>query len=241
MRRELTEKRGRAVRGMFGRIAHRYDLLNHLLSLGLDRRWRRALARRVAAAAPEVVLDVCTGTGDVALALPAGPRLLAADFCLPMLARARRKAGARRLGLVAADALRLPLAADAVDLVTVAFGVRNFEDLEAGLGELVRVVRPGGAALVLEFSQPRGAMAPLLRWWSRTVPPRVGRWLSGDPDAYSYLPATVAEFPDSEAMTAVLTRVGLEGVRAHRLTGGVATLYEGRRPASAAAVRAVAG
>ncbi len=235
MRAALLAKRGGDIRAMFGRIAHRYDLLNRVLSVGLDRRWRRHLAARVAAASPAVVLDVCTGTGDVALALPSAPLVIGSDFCLPMLARARQKAARRRrrLPLAVADALALPVAAATVDVVTVAFGVRNFENRAAGLTELVRVLRPGGVLLVLEFSQPEGLLAPLLGWWARTVPPRLGRWLSGDGEAYSYLPASVSSFPSGAAMCRELTAAGLVEVSARPLTHGVATLYEGRRPARA--------
>ncbi len=215
---------------MFGRIAHRYDLLNRVLSLGRDVAWRRRLGRAVRASGAATVLDVCTGTGDVALALPGGARVTGTDFCLPMLALARAKArDRRRLPLFAGDALRLPVHSGAFDAVTVAFGVRNFEDLEAGLRELVRVLRPGGHLFVLEFSRPAGPLAPVLGWWARTVPPRVGRWLSGDPEAYSYLPASVSGFPPLEEMVRVLESVGLEGVTGERLTGGVAALYRGRR------------
>lgn len=230
MRRELLAKEGREIRAMFARIAHRYDLVNRTLSLGRDVAWRRALARRVASSDPGVVLDVCTGTGDVALAID-GPLVIGADFTLPMLALARRKSHAaeRRLPLVAADALELPLGDGTVDAVTVAFGVRNFSDLERGLTELVRVLRSGGALFILEFSRPRGALAPILSWWARTVPPVAGRALSGDGEAYTYLPASVSSFPDGAAMAAALQRAGLEAVRTRPLTGGVATLYEGRR------------
>lgn len=215
---------------MFGRIAHRYDLLNRLLSVGRDRAWRRRLARRLAESSPGLVVDVCTGTGDVALAL--GGPVIGSDFCLPMLALARRKAsaGRRRLPLFAADALRLPLADRTVDAVTVAFGVRNFESLRDGLGELLRVLRPGGLLLVLEFSRPGGPLGPLVGWWSARVPPRFGRLLSGDSEAYSYLPASVGAFPDSEEFCTILGEVGLERVRATRLTAGVVTMYEGVRP-----------
>ena len=230
MREELAAKKAGEIRGMFGRIAPRYDLLNRVLSLGRDVSWRRLVSRRVAAARPARVLDVCAGTGDLALALPDG---LAAgvDFCLPMLAVARKKAAGRgrRLPLFAADALRLPIPNARVDVVTVAFGVRNFEDLEAGLAELVRVLRPGGTLLVLEFSRPRGPLAPLLEWWVRTIPPRIGRLLSGDSEAYSYLPASVGTFPDTDALCRTLTHAGLEEVKATALTGGVASLYEGVR------------
>jgi demethylmenaquinone methyltransferase/2-methoxy-6-polyprenyl-1,4-benzoquinol methylase len=232
MREELLSKRSGEIRGMFGRIAHRYDLLNRVLSLGQDVLWRRALSRAVARSGARRVLDVCTGTADVALALPAEIQVLGTDFCLPMLARGRRKVlgRRRRLPLFAGDALALPVATASVDAVTVAFGVRNFEDLGAGLTELIRVLRPGGWLFILEFSQPRGPLAPLLGWWARTVPPRVGRWLSGDPEAYSYLPASVSTFPSLERMTGLLMDLGLEAVSGRPLTGGVAALYGGLRP-----------
>ena len=230
MRRELLSKQSSEIQGMFGRIAHRYDLLNRTLSLGRDVSWRRAVARRVAAIEPALVLDICTGTGDLALAVGGG--VVGADFCLPMLERARLKArrSHRRLPLCAADALRLPFADATVDVVTVAFGIRNFADLETGLGEMVRVLRPGGVVLVLEFSRPRGALSPLLGWWVRNIPPRVGRWLSGDAEAYDYLPASVSTFPEGTAMCRGLEDAGLVDVTVRPLTGGVASLYEGTRP-----------
>jgi demethylmenaquinone methyltransferase/2-methoxy-6-polyprenyl-1,4-benzoquinol methylase len=217
---------------MFDRIAHRYDLLNRVLSLGQDVRWRRLVARRVAAAAPRRVLDVCTGTGDIALAMNPGPTIVGADFSLPMLELARSKArrSRRRLPLTAADALSLPVAGGAVDVVTVAFGVRNFQDLEHGLGELVRVLAPGGLLLILEFTRPRGLLGPLLGWWVRNVPPRVGRLISGDDEAYTYLPASVGSFVDADTMCGILRSLGMQRVGAIRLTGGVCTLYEGVRP-----------
>lgn len=230
MRRDLLSKQSSEIQGMFGRIAHRYDFLNRTLSLGRDVSWRRAVARRVAAIDHSLVLDICTGTGDLALAVGGG--VVGADFCLPMLVRARQKArrSRRRLPLCAADALRLPFADATVDVVTVAFGIRNFADLETGLGELVRILRPGGSLLVLEFSRPRGALAPLLGWWVRTVPPRFGRWLSGDAEAYDYLPASVSTFPEGAAMCRGLEAAGLVDVGVRPLTGGVASLYEGTRP-----------
>jgi demethylmenaquinone methyltransferase/2-methoxy-6-polyprenyl-1,4-benzoquinol methylase len=230
MRQELLSKQSSEIRGMFGRIAHRYDLLNRVLSLGRDVSWRNTVAQRVAAACPERVLDVCTGTGDLALAMH-GMNVIGADFCLPMLREAQSKSlsGERSLPLCAADALCLPIADESVDVVTVAFGVRNFTDLDVGLSELARVLRPGGELLVLEFSRPRGPMAPVLGWWMRNVPPRVGRFVSGDPEAYTYLPASVSTFAEGGELCRAMEAAGLSDVQVLRLTGGVASLYQGRR------------
>jgi demethylmenaquinone methyltransferase/2-methoxy-6-polyprenyl-1,4-benzoquinol methylase len=214
---------------MFGRIAHRYDLLNRLLSVGQDVRWRRLIRERIDELRPKRVLDVCTGTGDLALSFPSSTAVFGSDFCLPMLALAAHKG--RRLAFggswFAADALQLPVADDSVDAVTVAFGIRNFEDLGAGLRELARVIRPRGRLLVLEFSQPRGTLSPLLTWWVRRVPPMVGRIVSGDPEAYGYLTASVASFPDGDALCGIMRSAGVAPVDVRPLTGGVATLYDG--------------
>jgi demethylmenaquinone methyltransferase/2-methoxy-6-polyprenyl-1,4-benzoquinol methylase len=232
MRQELLSKESAEIRGMFARIAHRYDLLNRTLSLGRDVSWRKTVARRAVAVRPERVLDVCTGTGDLALAMD-GVDVYGVDFCLPMLRQAQAKTVSRErsLPLCAADALLLPIADASVDVVTVAFGVRNFFDLGAGLAELARVLRPGGILLVLEFSRPRGPLAPLLGWWVRNVPPRVGRLVSGDAEAYAYLPKSVGTVAEGGELCRLLETAGLERVEVQRLTGGVASLYEGKREA----------
>jgi demethylmenaquinone methyltransferase/2-methoxy-6-polyprenyl-1,4-benzoquinol methylase len=231
MRDELLTKRAHAIRGMFGRIAHRYDLLNRLLSLGQDRRWRRVVSERVAELRPGRLLDVCTGTGDLALDFGGVEELYGTDFCMPMLAVARGKsaAAAARPLWFAGDALTLPVADGSLDVVTVAFGVRNFENLQSGLAELVRVLRPGGRLLVLEFSRPQGPMGPLMRWWVATVPPLVGRFVSGDPEAYAYLPESVAAFPEGNRLASIMAAAGLVDLSMRTLTGGVATLYDGAR------------
>jgi len=219
---------------MFGRIAPRYDLLNRLLSLGQDARWRRRLVDRTGIAQSQRVLDVCTGTGDLALAFPGDTDVFGSDFSLPMLARARRKAArsGRDLPLFVADALRLPVDRASIDIATVAFGIRNFEDLEHGMRELARVLRPGGTVMVLEFSRPRGILAPVLGWWVRNVPPRLGRLVSRDRDAYDYLSASVAGFPDASEVCEILERAGFGSTATHRLTWGVATVYQAVRLAA---------
>ena len=220
------------VREMFARVAPRYDLLNHLLSLNWDRRWRAAVARRFAAvlARREArVLDLCCGTGDLALALSGkGPAsVIGADFCHPMLERAARKSLTR---LVEADALRLPFPDSSFDLVTVAFGFRNLADYEAGLREMLRLLRPGGQVGLLEFSEPPGVLfGPLYRFYFRHVLPRLGGAISGDRAAYTYLPASVEQFPSPEAFAQWMGEVGFTDVKFGRFTGGVACLHTGRR------------
>jgi len=224
------------IRRMFAEIARRYDLLNHLLSLGIDRWWRRRTVRLVPARGAGPILDVCTGTGDLALAYWRACKgrvpIVGADFCRPMLDVGRqkcRRAGAEQVELVEADAERLPFADDTFQVVCVAFGLRNVSDTGRGLAEMVRVCRPGGSVAVLEFSMPD---APLLgrlyHWYFRHVLPRLGQALARNrQSAYNYLPASVREFPQAEAMCGRLEAAGLTRVRCHRLTFGVASLYEG--------------
>jgi len=232
-----VDKAGSRVRRMFGEIAGRYDLLNRLLSLSLDRRWRRRTVRLVPPSGEGPVLDVCTGTADLALAYcRAGGRavrVVGADFCRPMLAIARRKA--RRLGadhhlaLVEADAERLPFADDAFEVVSVAFGLRNVSDTDRGLREMVRVCRSGGRVAVLEFALPEArTLRTLYGWYFRRVLPAVGQGLARNRQAaYNYLPQSVAEFPQREALVRRMERAGLSEVRFHSFTFGVALLYVG--------------
>ena len=232
----LLDKREGRIRGMFGAIAPWYDTLNHLLSLNVDRSWRRTVVRLVPPEGTAPVLDLCTGTGDLALEYRRRGRVpvVGADFCRPMLERAAAKS--RRgpaLPLVEADAQKLPFASDRFQIVCVAFGLRNVTDPELGLAEMVRVCRPGGRVAVLEFSQPRHPLfGRLYRAYFRTVLPRVGQALSNSPDsAYHYLPASVLKFPDGEALLARLRAHGLTDTWHRPLTLGIATLYVGSKPA----------
>ncbi len=224
----------REVRAMFARIAPRYDLLNHVLSLGIDRRWRArtvALAgARAGALAGRVVVDACCGTGDLArLFARAGARVLGVDFT-PQMLRAAPSKGAGSL-FACADLLRLPVRSGAADVAAVAFGIRNVEDRRRGLAELARVLRPGGLVLVLEFSQPRGRLVgALYRSYLTRVLPRVGGWVSGAPDAYRYLPDTVLAWPSPDELRREMEGLGLVGCGYELLSGGIACLSFGRVP-----------
>ncbi len=235
----VLDKREPRIRTMFGNIARHYDLLNHLLSLNVDRYWRWRTTRLAAPQGTGPILDVCTGTGDLALAYDRAARgrlpIVGADFCLPMLVPARAKARRRRAGerirFVEADTQRLPFPDDTFQLTTVAFGLRNVTDTDRGLAEMVRVTRPGGRVAILEFSRPRHWLfGRLYRAYFRWVLPAVGQFISRSREqAYEYLPASVQEFPDGEALAEKLRGHGLREVRWHPLTFGIATLYVGTK------------
>jgi demethylmenaquinone methyltransferase/2-methoxy-6-polyprenyl-1,4-benzoquinol methylase len=226
-----------AVRSMFARIAGRYDVLNHLLSGGIDRSWRRAAVERAGDANGResvrglAVLDVCCGTGDLALAFArAGARVVGLDFTPEMLARALGKRGGDGRALFATgDALALPVASASADVAAVAFGLRNLADARAGLSEMARAVRPGGLVLVLEFSPPRpGLFGALYRAYATRVLPWIGALVSGDREAYRYLPRTVAAWPAPEELARTLASIGLEDCGWRPLTLGIACLHWGR-------------
>ena len=222
------------VERMFDAISPRYDLLNRLFSLGIDQRWRRKVVRMLAEEPVAHLLDVATGTADLAL-LGAGhaTRVTGVDVSDGMLTQGRAKverAGqADRVTLIRAASEALPFPDGKFDAATVAFGVRNFADLTAGMREMHRVLRPGGRLFVLEFSRPRGPLAPFFRFYFHHVMPTLGRWISGDSVAYSYLPRSVDAFPEGSAFVALLAAVGFTEVHALPLTGGVATLYQAHR------------
>lgn len=221
---------------MFARVAHRYDLANHVLSFNRDKSWRAHTVRCVEAilARPGArVLDICCGTGDLLLALErrTGATVFGSDFCHPMLTAALAKARRTRAraALFESDALRLPVPDASFDLVTVAFGFRNLANYDAGLREMRRILRPGGMAAILEFSQPPNrAFAALYNFYSRRVLPWIGGALSGAREAYVYLPESVRKFPDAPALAEAMTTAGFHRVTYEYLTMGVVALHVGR-------------
>jgi len=239
MQTTAIDKSGERVQRMFGEIAPHYDRMNHLLSLNIDRYWRRWTVRKLQPQPGEPILDVCTGTGDLALAFHRATggkaEIVAADFCSEMLEIGRRKAkkagAGPELTFVEADALHLPLEDNRFAIVSVAFGLRNVADTDRGLAEMARVCRPGGQVAVLEFSTPRWQpLRGLYLFYFRHILPRVGQFFARNKSAaYEYLPATVAQFPDGEALAERMRGVGLKNVKYWPLTFGIATLYVGKK------------
>jgi len=230
------QEASRWVRSMFGRVAHRYDLANHLLSANIDKTWRTHTVEKVRdiLQRPDArVIDLACGTGDLLVALErdAGRALVGSDFCHPMLEGARSKLA--RLGLrsslVEADALALPLPDASVDLITIAFGFRNLANYRAGLVEMRRVLRPGGALAILEFTQPPNkTFAAIYNWYSRKVLPIIGGAISGAPEAYKYLPESVRKFPEAGELAALMEASGYPRVEWEYLTFGIVALHVGR-------------
>jgi demethylmenaquinone methyltransferase/2-methoxy-6-polyprenyl-1,4-benzoquinol methylase len=230
-------KQAQRVREMFAAIATRYDLLNHLLSGNVDRRWRRLVVRRVAADLPAGnarILDVACGTGDLSLALSAGTNaeVVGLDFCRPMLDIAADKSSKSGLAIpfVEGDALWLPFRDRSFDGVSIAFGLRNLASVEDGLSELLRILRPGGTVAVLEFSKPQTAiLRPFFRFYFTKVLPLLGGLISGSKSAYEYLPESVSRFPDQTSLAAMMKEIGFTEVTFQNLTGGIAALHVGKR------------
>lgn len=226
------------VREMFGRIAPRYDLANRLLSLRMDVIWRRRVARRFrdTLRRPSArVLDLCCGTGDLAFVLAReagahGAHVIGADFVHEMVVRAGAKSEKRRPVFCEADALALPFTGATFDLLTAAFGFRNLANYAAGLAEIHRVLRPGGSIAILEFAEPRGAfLSRLNRFYFHRVLPAIGGLISGDRQAYGYLPASVSRYPDPEAIAELMKVTGFRDVRCERWMAGLVTLHTGAR------------
>lgn len=223
------------VRAMFSTIAGRYDLLNHVLSGNVDKRWRRIVATRVRDRIPSssaCILDVACGTGDLSLTLfeITGAGVVGTDFCRPMLDIAAGKTSGR-IRLIEGDALDLPFRDGTFDAATIAFGLRNLSNVESGLAELSRVLKPGGWVAVLEFSRPANAiLRPLFNLYFRRVLPLMGGLVSGSLSAYTYLPASVQKFPDQSQLSLLMEQAGFVQVRYENLSGGIAALHLGKRP-----------
>ena len=218
----------RDVRQMFGSIAARYDLTNTVLSFGTHHIWKRHFIAQLASNAGGTVVDLCTGTGDLVplIARRWGGRVIGADFCLPMLEVAERRFHNRPFLFLQGDALRLPLGNETVDSVTVSFGVRNFEDLESGLREIARILKPGGKLLILEFGQPAfRPFARLYQFYSRYLMPIIGGVLTGNREAYAYLPETASRFPCGEKFAERLSVAGYSVERIIPYTFGIAYGY----------------
>lgn len=234
---DASDKRADRIASMFDAIAPRYDLLNHLLSGGIDRRWRTRAIDSLQLTGGEVLLDVCTGTADVALQATGARRVLGIDFAAAMLRIGREKVLAagqgRRIGLTRGDATRLPVSTGTVDAVTVAFGIRNVEQPERACEEMARVLRHGGRLAILEFGVPRvPGVRQLYLWYFKYVLPLIGRAVSGHHVAYSYLPASVGSFPPPREFAALLAGAGFADVQAVPLTFGIVYLYTAVRAKS---------
>ena len=241
MQRELNEKEAAhatAVREMFSGIAKRYDLLNHLLSLNIDKGWRRKVSnelRDILEREDAVVLDVACGTGDLSIELDrnAKARIIGSDFCRPMLtvAQSKRSGGSGPIPYVEGDALRLPFADGSFDAVTIAFGLRNLASVPDGLAELLRILKPGGRLAVLEFSAPVvPGFGKLFNFYFSHILPRIGGAVSGSRGAYEYLPDSVSKFPDQKRLIDMMGSTGFGPVKFQNLTGGIAALHVGTKP-----------
>ena len=235
-----VDKSGHRVRAMFSSIAGRYDFLNHFLSLNIDKGWRRFTTLTVPPEPGVPVLDCCTGTADLAMAYDRAGKgaspVVGTDFCHEMLAvgvKKVRKAGASsRVTLIEGDTQRLPVPGDTFGVVTVAFGLRNVADTARGLDEMIRAAKPGGKVAILEFSRPRGkVLGPVWTAFFKRILPRVGQALApNEHDAYAYLPNSVMQFPDGQAMLDLMAARGLIDARQYPLTFGVCSLYVGTKP-----------
>ncbi|MDQ3010925.1 MAG: bifunctional demethylmenaquinone methyltransferase/2-methoxy-6-polyprenyl-1,4-benzoquinol methylase UbiE [Acidobacteriota bacterium] len=232
----LNASKGDAVRAMFAEIAPSYDRLNHLLSINIDKVWRRFAVKKLRDVLDRpnaIALDLCCGTGDLTLELERHARVIGCDFCHPMLVIGNQKIAAqaaRRAALAEGDALQLPFADQSFDAVAIAFGLRNLQNVEGGLAEIFRVLKPGGRLAVLECSRP---IIPVFRqlyeFYFHNILPRIGGLLSGSKGAYAYLPKSVRNFPDQKRLAAIMLSVGYANVNYHNLSGGIAALHLGER------------
>lgn len=235
----MLSPKARQIRQMFSSIAPRYDLLNHLLSLNIDKSWRRkavSLMRSNTSQQPSLWLDLCCGTGDLSLEMvrQGARRIISSDFSHPMLRlnldKVRHRGATLKVSVIEADALALPFPANTFDAVAIAFGLRNLESAESGLTEMNRVLKPGGRVVVLEFSKPTNAWFDrLFQRYFFDVLPRIGAALSRHHHAYTYLPESVSRFPNQANLAALFTACGFDGVGYQNLTGGIAAIHWGEK------------
>jgi demethylmenaquinone methyltransferase/2-methoxy-6-polyprenyl-1,4-benzoquinol methylase len=224
------------VAAMFNNIAHKYDFLNHFFSMGIDILWRKKAVKLLSNDRPAIILDLATGTGDFAFeALSLKPeKIIGMDISEGMLEMGRVKVQKRNLGhiieLKYGDSENLPLEDNSIDAITIGFGVRNFENLEKGLSEMLRVLKPGGKAVILEFSRPHSfPVKQLYSFYFRTIMPLIGKIVSRDSAAYTYLPASVQAFPEGRDFTAILEKTGYRETALLPVSGGIASIYTGRK------------
>jgi len=224
------------VAQMFNNISHKYDFLNHFLSMGIDKLWRKRAINLLRPDAPKEILDIASGTGDFALeALKLSPnRVVGMDISVGMLDKGREKMKKRKvdhiISMELGDSENLPFTDNSFDAVTVGFGVRNFENLEKGLGEMLRVLRPGKTAVILEFSKPRKfPVKQSFNFYSKRIIPFIGRMVSKDKAAYTYLPESVSAFPEGQDFLDILSKVGYKEVKSRPVSGGIATIYYGKK------------
>lgn len=224
------------VADMFDNISHRYDFLNHFLSLGIDKSWRRKAVKMIASGNPKKILDIATGTGDFAIAsLKLKPNeIIGVDISNGMLDMGREKMKKKGydkvITLTYGDSESMPFETDSFDAITVGFGVRNFENLEKGLGEMLRVLKPNGKAAILEFSKPRKfPIKQSFKFYSKYIIPRLGKSISKDEAAYAYLPESVEAFPEGQAFVDILSKVGFKNITRKEVSGGIATIYLGEK------------
>ncbi|MDP2786346.1 MAG: class I SAM-dependent methyltransferase [Sulfurimicrobium sp.] len=225
------DERTRLIRRVFASVAPRYDLMNDLMSMGIHRLWKRRLAREAAVQPGQTVVDLAGGTGDVAcLMARAGAQVMVCDPSLAMMnaGRAGKLSGVQWL---AGTGERIPLANASVDTMTIAFGIRNVTSLEIALKEVLRVLKPGGRFLCLEFSRPWAPIKPFYDLFSFTVIPRLGAWVARDPEAYTYLVESIRRFPDQEEMRGIMEQAGFSAVSYRNLSFGIACLHRGVKPA----------
>lgn len=218
------------VRDAFSRIANRYVLTNHVLSCGMDIWWRKVVTRRIRAWNPQYILDVASGTGDLALEIQnqcPDAEVIASDFCAEMLDHASRRGVTHT---IVADALKLPFEDQRFDVVTVAFGLRNMADYHAAAKEMLRVLKPGGHLVILDFSLPKGPLRGFYRFYLHRILPRLAGFLTGHADTYEYLGGSIEAFPSGDSMRDLLESCGYTRTQATPLTGGIVSVYEGTRP-----------